>query len=133
MTVIDHDFQAVDVVDATREDAARLTRRKRLFVGFAAGVALLGSASYAYDKLVASQHAVTDNAYVGADVAQVTPLIGGLTGGMDDDPAACGSTSVWADPLAVGAEPDIRYTSSDAIAGRLESRSRSLMTSVADW
>ncbi len=27
--------------------------------------------------LVASKHAVTDNAYVGADVAQVTPLVGG--------------------------------------------------------
>ena len=27
--------------------------------------------------LVASKHAATDNAYVGADVAQVTPLVGG--------------------------------------------------------
>lgn len=77
MSVIEHDFIAADVADAAREDTARLNRRKRLFIGFAAGVALLGSASYAYDKLIASQHAVTDNAYVGADVAQVTPLIGG--------------------------------------------------------
>jgi membrane fusion protein (multidrug efflux system) len=43
----------------------------------AAGVALVGGGYYAYNALYASHHIVTDNAYVGANVAQVTPLVGG--------------------------------------------------------
>ena len=62
---------------ADAEQAATKAKRKKLFTGFAAGIALIGGSYYAYDALVASKHAVTDNAYVGADVAQVTPLIGG--------------------------------------------------------
>ena len=58
-------------------DAARKKKRLRLFAGLAATVAVLGGGYYAYDTLVLSRHAVTDNAYVGADVAQVTPLVGG--------------------------------------------------------
>jgi membrane fusion protein (multidrug efflux system) len=53
------------------------SRRKSLFIGLAATIAALGGGAYAYDALVASRHVTTDNAYVGADVAQVTPLIGG--------------------------------------------------------
>jgi membrane fusion protein (multidrug efflux system) len=53
-------------------DASRKAKRKRLFAALAGGVALIGGSYYAYDVLVASKHAVTDNAYVGADVAQVT-------------------------------------------------------------
>jgi len=52
-------------------------KRKALFAGLAA-VVLLGAASYgAYYVLVGSHHVETDNAYVGAYVAQVTPLVGG--------------------------------------------------------
>ena len=52
-------------------------RRKALFAGFAA-VLLAGAAGWgAYYVLIASHLAETDNAYVGADVAQVTPLVGG--------------------------------------------------------
>lgn len=51
--------------------------RKRLFAGLAATVAVLGAGYYAYDALVLSRHVVTDDAYVGADVAQVTPSVGG--------------------------------------------------------
>lgn len=47
-------------------------KRKRLFGALAGGIALIGAGGYAYDALVGSKHAVTDNAYVGADVAQVT-------------------------------------------------------------
>jgi membrane fusion protein (multidrug efflux system) len=46
-------------------------------MGLAAVIAVLGGGAYAYDTLVASRHVTTDNAYVGADIAQVTPLIGG--------------------------------------------------------
>lgn len=50
-------------------------KRKKLFGALAAGVAIVGGGTYAYETLVASRHAVTDNAYVGADVAQVTSQI----------------------------------------------------------
>ena len=76
MTNIEHDFPNTDL-NAAADDSVRLAKRKRLFVGLAGGIALIGGGYYGYDKLVASHHAVTDNAYVGADVAQVTPLIGG--------------------------------------------------------
>jgi membrane fusion protein, multidrug efflux system len=64
--------------EQTAAHSARLSsRRKSLFMGLAATIAVLGGGAYAYDALVASRHVVTDNAYVGADIAQVTPLIGG--------------------------------------------------------
>jgi membrane fusion protein, multidrug efflux system len=50
----------------------RKAKRKKLFAGLAAGIALVGGGSYAYNALYGSKHATTDNAYVGADVAQVT-------------------------------------------------------------
>jgi membrane fusion protein (multidrug efflux system) len=58
-------------------DTARKTTRKRLFIGIASVSVILGGAYYAYDTLIASHHVVTDDAYVGADVAQVTPLVNG--------------------------------------------------------
>src|SRR5687767_11985392 len=73
-----HDVQSFEeiVTEEQQQDATK-AKRKKLFTGFAAGIALIGGSYYAYDVLIASKHAVTDNAYVGADVAQVTPLIGG--------------------------------------------------------
>lgn len=53
------------------------SKRLRLFAGLAATIAVLGGSAYAYNALVLSRHAVTDDAYVGADVAMVTPLVGG--------------------------------------------------------
>jgi membrane fusion protein (multidrug efflux system) len=47
-------------------------KRKKLFGALAAGVALIGGGYSTMDALVWSKHATTDNAYVGADVAQVT-------------------------------------------------------------
>lgn len=61
----------------TRPHSAPASKRKSLFMGLAAVIAVLGGGAYAYDTLVASRHVTTDNAYVGADIAQVTPLIGG--------------------------------------------------------
>jgi membrane fusion protein, multidrug efflux system len=62
---------------STPDDAARRGRRKRLFAAFGLGLAVLGGSAYAYNVLIASHHVVTDDAYVGADVALVTPQIGG--------------------------------------------------------
>jgi membrane fusion protein (multidrug efflux system) len=76
MSVIEHHFE-IDPVQAELEARRTKAKRKRLFGGFAAAIALIGGSYYAYDALVGSHHVETDNAYVGADVAQVTPLIGG--------------------------------------------------------
>jgi membrane fusion protein (multidrug efflux system) len=51
--------------------------RARLFVALFAGAALVGAGVYFYNALVLSRHVTTDNAYVGADVADVTPLVAG--------------------------------------------------------
>ncbi len=52
-------------------------QRRRLFTIFA-GVLVLAILGYGlYWLLVASHYVSTDNAYVGADVAEVTPLISG--------------------------------------------------------
>ncbi len=50
--------------------------RKKLFAGFAAALLLAGASYKGYEAMSAG-HVTTDNAYVGADVAQVTPLVGG--------------------------------------------------------
>ena len=72
-----HEAQSFETIVADEQQEAAKAKRKKLFTGFAAGIALIGGSYYAYDALVASKHAATDNAYVGADVAQVTPLVGG--------------------------------------------------------
>jgi len=72
----DRDPGALSAIEETEinefPDTIMKTRRRRLFGALACGIALIGASAYAYDSLVASKHAVTDNAYVGADVAQVT-------------------------------------------------------------
>ena len=66
-------LNAVEEVQIDEVVAAKTkAKRKKLFGAFAGGVALIGGGYYAMDTLVWSKHAVTDNAYVGADVAQVT-------------------------------------------------------------
>jgi membrane fusion protein (multidrug efflux system) len=62
---------AAEVEDPTIV-ANRKAKRKKLFAGLAGGIALVGGGYSMMDALVWSKHAVTDNAYVGADVAQVT-------------------------------------------------------------
>ena len=51
------------------------SKRWPLFLGLFVAVAAVSGAYYAYDTLYASKHAITDNAYVGADIAGITPLI----------------------------------------------------------
>jgi membrane fusion protein (multidrug efflux system) len=56
---------------------ANNSRRARLFAGLFGVAAVVGLCVYGYDVLVIAKHVTTDNAYVGADVAQVTPLVAG--------------------------------------------------------
>jgi len=66
-------LNAVEEVQIQELAAAKTkAKRKKLFGALAAGVALIGGGYSAMNALVWSKHAVTDNAYVGADVAQVT-------------------------------------------------------------
>src|SRR5689334_22860915 len=51
--------------------------RKKLFVALLAGVTICGAGYYAYDYFIGSRYVTTDNAYVGAETAHVTPLVGG--------------------------------------------------------
>lgn len=79
MNAITHDFTDAPADDAGVDAAkrSRTAKRKKMFLAFGGAVALLGGGYYGYETMFAAQHVVTDNAYVGADVAQVTPLIGG--------------------------------------------------------
>lgn len=52
-------------------------KRKPLLIGLAVGVAAIGLLYFAYDTFIGSRSVSTDNAYVGGDNAQVTPLTSG--------------------------------------------------------
>jgi len=56
---------------------AMTAKRKKLFAVLGGTVLLAGGAFGAYQLLVASQYVETDNAYVGAESAQVTPRVEG--------------------------------------------------------
>jgi len=75
--VIEHDIETIVETFAEAEDQANAARRKSLFIKLGLGVAAVALAYGAYDLFVGSAHVTTDNAYVGADVAQITPLVGG--------------------------------------------------------
>ena len=51
--------------------------RKKLFLALLASVTVCAVGYYGYDTLIGSRYVTTDNAYVGAETAHVTPLIGG--------------------------------------------------------
>ena len=73
--VIEHDIETVVESFSEIEDRANAARRKRLFIRLGLGVAVLALAYGTYDLLIASRHVTTDNAYVGADVANVAAQI----------------------------------------------------------
>jgi membrane fusion protein (multidrug efflux system) len=53
------------------------SKRTKLFAGLAAVVLAVAAGYGAWYALVGSRHVETDNAYVNADIAQVTPLVAG--------------------------------------------------------
>jgi len=58
-------------------------KRKRLFLILAIVVAVAGVGYGLWYLFIGSRYASTDNAYVGADLAQVTPLVGGPVASVD--------------------------------------------------
>ncbi|MBO9708431.1 MAG: HlyD family efflux transporter periplasmic adaptor subunit [Caulobacter sp.] len=65
------------MADSSASSPAAASRRRRLLSGLAA-VVVIGAVGWtAYAFLIGGKHVETDNAYVGADSAQVTPLVSG--------------------------------------------------------
>lgn len=58
-------------------DAARKASRKRGFLVFAGALALVAAGFGLYEWIEGGRYVDTDNAYVAAEVAQVTPLVAG--------------------------------------------------------
>ena len=71
-------IEAASEVDEAAQDSARKTKRKKMFALLAAGIAVVGAATVGYETLIASNYVETDNAYVGANSAEVTPQIAGV-------------------------------------------------------
>jgi len=61
--------------DPSDMTATNKTRRKRLFILFGIVLVVIAALVLAWQVLFAWRSVSTDNAYVGADVAQVTPLV----------------------------------------------------------
>ncbi|WP_114393865.1 HlyD family efflux transporter periplasmic adaptor subunit [Oleisolibacter albus] len=71
------DTNGAPVVTTRSAESDKRSLRARLMAGIA-GAVLLAAAGYgAWYAVIGSAHVTTDNAYVGADSAQVTPLVGG--------------------------------------------------------
>lgn len=75
--ITEHDVTTTIEESTDTEDAALKAKRKKGFIGLAVAAVVLGGGYWAYDAFIAAAHVETDNAYVGANVAQVTPLVGG--------------------------------------------------------
>lgn len=69
--------QDLEKAAPVKAPAAAKSTRKKLMTGLAGTVALAGAVVWAYEHFIASQQVVTDNAYVDAEVAQVTALTSG--------------------------------------------------------
>jgi membrane fusion protein (multidrug efflux system) len=77
MTDTTIDSLAYDAGIAPKPAAAKGKLRKRLLIGLALGVAKIGLAYGAYYAFNASHYVSTDNAYVGAAVAQINSQVSG--------------------------------------------------------
>jgi len=68
---------ALDFRAAQAKPSRKTSLRRRLLAGLAASVVLSGLGYGAYDVFIASRHVATDDAYVGAQVAQINSEISG--------------------------------------------------------
>jgi membrane fusion protein (multidrug efflux system) len=71
----DRDSNVEKIFDESGSAPQKKSKRWPMFLGLVVAVAAVSGAYYAYDTLYGSKHVVTDNAYVGADIANITPLI----------------------------------------------------------
>jgi membrane fusion protein, multidrug efflux system len=103
--------------------AASGAKRKQLFAGLAGAVLVAGLGWGAWYGLVGSHHVETDNAYVAADVAQVTPLVAAPVRSVavsDTQPVKRGQVLVTLDD----SDARIALASAEAELARAERRVR---------
>jgi membrane fusion protein (multidrug efflux system) len=77
ITQSEFDSQIETVTSASISDKKKKSMRKKLLIALLATVKIGAIAYFGYDELIGSRYVTTDNAYVGAETAQVTPLVGG--------------------------------------------------------
>src|ERR1044071_6419909 len=76
MTKMETDL--LESANAALEDSKAKARRKKMLLILAGVVLKVGVGYFAYDHFYASKFVSTDNAYTAAEIAQVTPAIGGI-------------------------------------------------------
>ena len=116
-----HIHAAPSAADATNTKRKKL--RKKLLAALAATVVISGAGYYAYEELIGSRYVTTDNAYVGAETAQVTPLIGGPVKAVfasDTDSVASGDVLIQLDDT----DARIAVAQAEAALGQAERRAR---------
>jgi membrane fusion protein (multidrug efflux system) len=77
ITMTDITAESLAFEAAPARPASRTRLRKRLLAGLAASVILSGAGYGAYHTLIASHYVTTDDAYVGAQVAQINSQVTG--------------------------------------------------------
>jgi membrane fusion protein (multidrug efflux system) len=93
--------EAADKAKADETRAAGKTKRRRLLGLLAVAIVLGGIAYFLYWLLVASHYVSTDNAYVGAEIALVTPQVNGAVVQIpvrETEPVKAGQVLVVIDP-----------------------------------
>ncbi|MGZ8351112.1 MAG: HlyD family secretion protein, partial [Allosphingosinicella sp.] len=106
--------------DEAAEETLRKAKRKKLFIAFAGGLLLAGAGYQGYEALH-SGHVTTDNAYVGADIAQVTPLVAGHVAQVLVSDA---QTVTAGQPLVILDQTDARLALAEAEAAYDQARRR---------
>ncbi len=120
------EFDIVDVdaalaAEQAEADAGRKKKRKRAFIIFALIVAKLGLAWVGYNWLHGSGRIETDNAYVGAETASITPLVSGHVSQVlvsDAQEVTAGQ------PLVILDQTDARLALAEAEAAQDQARRR---------
>jgi membrane fusion protein (multidrug efflux system) len=69
--------------EAEQQPAVSASKRKTLFIVFAAVIAAIAAGVWLYQTFIGSRSVSTDDAYVAAETAQVTPLTGGQVAELD--------------------------------------------------
>ncbi|RYZ02801.1 MAG: HlyD family efflux transporter periplasmic adaptor subunit, partial [Comamonadaceae bacterium] len=116
---------AAQPASAQEPAAAPNRKRRRALTALAAVVLVVGAGWTAYEVLVASHYEGTDNAYVQANVIQITPQIAGTVmaiGADDTDFVKAGQTLVQLDP----ADARVALAQADAALAQAVRQARTL-------
>ena len=137
-----------DPIPAADPAVAQRAKRRRLLTIIVAVVLVLGVGYGAYDLLVLSHYVSTDNAYVDADVAQVTPLVaapvtqvavgdtqvvrkGDLLVVLDDSDMRIAVDQAEADLVAAQRKYNQTQATSEALAGQVAARAADIASAQA--